>query len=382
MADVGLNSNLEVDQRKFHVQTSTNIEGGFIKSEVFEQGRFLYSELQYYERRRHQDEKGLEYRIRRLADRFHRSIVEEIEALFHISERINREDDAQAHEKIGRIFLFMHVYDKAEFHFSRAMELDPLRHSSGVYLGRTYYRQRKYQQAHTVLSNLLKYNIQYPDFYNLFGLICLARKQYIQALQYLKQALHYNPEYVEAHVNVMRVLLRRIQFLRAENRSGEKTKVVAFLKLTLQKVHDIGDETARKFVQQLFQQIQKGAFSKAVAFADEFFEKHFEKQFPPELIGHQFYLFLKYYSDDVTFSLLERFEERLRQVIEARANYPDLWYYLGLIHLMQCRYYFLQGKDYFREATRINPNFEKAVKNCRIIENDSREFLALIKAIV
>ncbi|NOX37815.1 MAG: hypothetical protein GXO78_09800 [Calditrichaeota bacterium] len=382
MADVGLNSNLEVDQRKFHIQTSTNIDGGFIKSEVFEQGRLLYSELYYYERRRQQDDKGLERRIRQLADQFHRTIVEEIEALFHISERVNQENDAQAHEKIGRIFLFMHVYDKAEFHFSRAMELDPQRYSSGVYLGRTYYRQRKFQQAHAVLSNLLKYNIQYPDFYNLFGLISLERKQYIQALQYLKQALHYNPEYVEAHVNLMRVLLRRIQFLRAENRPEEKNKVISFLKITMQKVHEIGDDSTRKFVQQLFQQIQKGAINKAVAYADEFFEKHFEKRFPPELIGHQFYLFLKYYSDEVTFSLLERFEERLQQAIDARINYPDLWYYIGLIHLMQCRHYFLQGKDYFREATRINPNFEKAAKNRRIIENDSREFLALIKAIV
>ena len=37
MADIGLNQNFKVGNREFHIQTVTNVEEGFVRSEIFEQ---------------------------------------------------------------------------------------------------------------------------------------------------------------------------------------------------------------------------------------------------------------------------------------------------------------------------------------------------------
>lgn len=382
MADVGLNSNLTLDHRQFHIQTSTNIEEGYIRSEIFEQGRLLYLERYDYERRHQKDAKLLEKRIQQLTDYFHRTILEELEALFFISERVHQDGDPRSHERLGLIFLYLHIFDKAEEHLQKAAAVEDHLYSSSVYLARTYFMQRKYQQAATTLAKLLGKNVPYPDFYNMFGLIALERKQFLQALQYLKQALRLNADYLEAHINLIRVLLRRVQLLRATSHREDVEKVVHFLKIIVQKLQKLATGDVLEFSKKLGDMIGRSMLNKAVGYADDFYEERFIRRFPPELIGYQFYLFLRYYSDEITFDLLQRFEDRMQTAVENSPDYPDLWYYLGLIHLMQCRYYFLQGKDYFNEATRINPNFEKASKNRRIIENDSREFLALIKAIV
>ncbi len=382
LADVGLNSAIELGQRKFHIQTSTALEEGKIIAEVFEQGRLLFHEVYPYERRRRSDDKLLEKRVKTVLENFHAAILEELEALFHISRRLESVTDRLAHERLGYVFLNLHVFDKAEHHLRRALELDPHHYSSSIYLARCYYSQKKYQKAISVLNQYLKENIPYADFYHMLGLVMVERNKFLAALQHFKKAIQLNPHYVEAHINIARTLLRRIQLLKLQEQEADIEKNINFLKATLKKILTLNPDSEAEFVKKVFQYLKKNQLNQAEAFVTDYWEKHYVRRQPPELIAHLFYLFLKYYEEEMSLELLERFADRMQNALEKNPGYPDLWNYYGLLNIMLCRYYFFEGKQDIQRALEINPGFIKAKSNYRVLENDSREFSLLIQKIV
>ena len=112
MEDIGLNQNIVVGSREFHIQTATLLEEGFVRAEVFEKGRLLFVENSRYERREPESNKGAETRLKKVVDQVHQTIIEEIDSLFETSERIFEENNPLPHEKIGLVFLYMHIFDK------------------------------------------------------------------------------------------------------------------------------------------------------------------------------------------------------------------------------------------------------------------------------
>jgi hypothetical protein len=101
----------------------------------------------------------------------------------------------------------------------------------------------------------------------------------------------------------------------------------------------------------------------------------------PEIVGYEFYLWLRYLPDRLDVEKLLYFEDKFTKTLADNDDYADMWNYLALIHLLLCREHFLKGLQNFKEATRINPQYTKAKNNLRLVENDGREFLSLIKAI-
>ena len=80
--------------------------------------------------------------------------------------------------------------------------------------------------------------------------------------------------------------------------------------------------------------------------------------------------------------MIKRFEHQLDRAIESHPEYADLWNNLGIVHLIQCRNLFLQALNEFDHALEINPAFDKARKNKKLVENDGKEFLILLRAIL
>jgi|GEM_PF-2349924 len=383
MADIGLNQNLSVGPREFHLQTATILDEGIIRTEVFQKGRLLFVENHRYERRDGKEERGAEARLRRIVDQFHQAIIEEIDSLFEISDRVFDENQPAPHEKIGLVFLYMHIFDKAELHFKRSIELQPDRKSSYVYLGRCYYLQKRYQQAIEILSNLPDNQTNYPDVHNLMGLIMTEKRNFRKAFDYFKLALNQNSSYIEAFFNLAEALMQRtITLLQSQEREAEIKKSTDFIKIMLKKIHTHGNAEDRQQSSMISKALLQNDMHKALSLIHEHREKNYVRRVPPEVVGYQFYLRLFYSEEELSSEALEGYEEKIASALEYNPSYADLWHYLALIHLMQCRHYFLAGLDNFRDATRINPNFEKAVKNLRLVENDGREFLSLIKTIV
>ena len=75
MPDIGYNDNVSVLGRTFHIQTASNSSKGLARCEVFEKGRLIRTYEIDFERRRVQDEEGLEQRIRNIVSGLHKETM-------------------------------------------------------------------------------------------------------------------------------------------------------------------------------------------------------------------------------------------------------------------------------------------------------------------
>lgn len=382
MADIGLNQNISIRNRKFHIQTATNVEEGTIRTEVFEQGRLLFAENHTYERRTSDNESGGEQRLRKVLDDFHQSVISSVETFFEISRILENQNHIISHYRLGAIFLSLHIFDQSEHHFKRAIEIDPKFYSAYIALARCYFYQKKIQEAGDLLETPVKADVKYPDLFNMWGMVLLEQKKYIHALNHFRHAIQLNPKYKEAFFNIASAIFRRIALLRSQKKTDEIKRNLQFLNAVLNKIYKIGNEEDQSLVKQVKQAFVKTNFAKIQSLIYDYRNKLFYQRIAPEIIGYEFYLRLMYQPEGLDTSTLTLFQQKISKILAENADYADMWNYRALIHLLLCRDYFLKGLENIKQATVINPNFKKAKSNLRLVENDGREFLSLIKAIV
>ena len=381
MADIGLNQNISLRNRKFHFQTATNIEDGIIRTEVFEQGRLMYAQDNRYERRGSGNPEGGESRLRQSLDQFHRSIITSLKAYFDISDILQTVDNAVSHYRLGAIFLSLHVFDKCQQHLLKCISLDPKFYSAHIALARCYFYQKNYKDSEEILQTLVKTEIPYPDLYNLLGMVMLEQKNYIQCLNHFRNAVKLNQKYKEAYFNIAAAIFKRISYLRTQDKGEDVQKNLDFLNVILNKIDKVGNNDDRAIVAELRKAFTAKNFGKIQTLIYDYRHRLFYQRMLPEIIGYEFYLWLRYLPDRLDIEKLLYFEDKFTKTLADNDDYADMWNYLALIHLLLCREHFLKGLQNFKEATRINPQYTKAKNNLRLVENDGREFLSLIKAI-
>jgi Tfp pilus assembly protein PilF len=381
MADIGLNQNISIRNRKFHFQTATNIEDGIIRTEVFEQGRLMYAQDNRYERRGSGNPEGGESRLRQSLDQFHRSIITSLKAYFDISDFLQTADNAVSHYRLGAIFLSLHIFDKCQQHLLKCISLDPKFYSAHIALARCYFYQKNYKDSEEILQTLVKTEIPYPDLYNLLGMVMLEQKNYIQCLNHFRNAVKLNQKYKEAYFNIAAAIFKRISYLRTQDKGEDVQKNLDFLNVILNKIDKVGNDDDRAIVAELRKAFAAKNFGKIQTLIYDYRHRLFYQRMLPEIIGYEFYLWLRYLPDRLDIEKLLYFEDKFTKTLADNDDYADMWNYLALIHLLLCREHFLKGLQNFKEATRINPQYTKAKNNLRLVENDGREFLSLIKAI-
>jgi len=381
MADIGLNQNVAIRNRNFHFQTATNIEDGIIRTEVFEQGRLMYAQDNRYERRGSRNPEGGENRLRQALDQFHRSMILSLRAYFELSDILQTDENAISHYRLGAIFLSLHIFDKCQQHLLKCISLDPKFYSANIALARCYFYQKKYKESEEILQTLVKTEIPYPDLYNLLGMVMLEQKNYIQCLNHFRYAVKLNQGYKEAYFNIAAAIFKRISYLRTQDKGEDVQKNLDFLNIILKKIDKVGNDDDRAVVTQLREAFTAKNFSKIQTLIYDYRHRLFYQRMLPEIIGYEFYLWLKYLPHRLDTEKLLYFENKFSNTLEDNDDYADMWNYQALIHLLLCREHFLKGLQNFKEATRINPQYTKAKNNLRLVENDGREFLSLIKAI-
>jgi hypothetical protein len=381
MADIGLNQSVSIRNRKFHFQTATNIEDGIIRTEVFEQGRLMYAQDNNYERRGSRNPEGGENRLRQALDRFHRSMISNLRVYFEFSDILQSEENAISHYRLGAIFLSLHIFDKCQQHLLKCISLDPKYYSANIALARCYFYQKKYKESEEILQTLVKSEISYPDLYNLLGMVMLEQKNYIQCLNHFRHAVKLNQKYKEAYFNIAAAIFKRISYLRTQDKGEDVRKNLDFLNIILNKIDKVGDDDDRAVVAELRKAFAAKNFSRIQTLIYDYRHRLFYQRMLPEITGYEFYLWLKYLPEHLDTEKLLDFERKFSKTLENNADYADMWNYQALIHLLLCREHFLKGLQNFKEATRINPQYIKAKNNLRLVENDGREFLSLIKAI-
>ena len=381
MSDIGYNDNVSVSNRTFHIQTASNIKKGTARCEVFEQGKIISTHDLEFERRRSSSEDSLEGRVREIVSALHQDTMEEIELMFQIRDKVKKLKHSPSNIKLGLIFLQNNLIKDAIEQFELALSIDPDSGDALNKLGLAYIKLGQNNTAMNYFKTAIEKGYNYADVYHNLGLALLNEKQHYKALNQFQEAIRINPKYSQAHYNLAIVYLESILLDKSENLLPPPSIRMERAQQILTK---LSSDSSNGF-EKISTKVSDALSEKDLTSAINILVANRDKVFPPEidsLIGMDFYLKFMYGGRKLNTELIQKFEDRLNQAIEKNNHYADLWNSLGIVHLIQCRNLFLQALSEFDKALELNPSFDKALKNKKLVENDGKEFLILLRAIL
>lgn len=381
MADIGYNDNVSVSNRTFHIQTASNIKKGTARCEVFEQGKIISTHDLEFERRRSSSEDSLEGRVRDIVTALHQDTIEEIELMFQIRDKVKKLKHSPSNIKLGLIFLQNNLIKDAIEQFELALSIDPDSGDALNKLGLAYIKFGQNNTAMNYFKTAIEKGYNYADVYHNLGLAFLNEKQHYKALNNFQEAVRINPKYSQAQYNLAIVYLESILLDKSENLLPPPS-------IRMERAHQLlsklSEDSSNGF-DKISTKVSDALAEKDLTTAINLLVTNRDKVFPPEidsLIGMDFYLKFMYGGRKLNTELIQKFEDRLNQAIEKNNHYADLWNSLGIVHLIQCRNLFLQALSEFDKSLELNPSFDKALKNKKLVENDGKEFLILLRAIL
>ena len=79
---------------------------------------------------------------------------------------------------------------------------------------------------------------------------------------------------------------------------------------------------------------------------------------------------------------MEHYEKQISKEVTHYEGFADYWNEMGVVHLIQCRDFFLKAVNEFEQAVNINPKYSDAKQNHDLIKNNKKGFLILLRAIL
>ncbi len=381
MPDIGFNDNIKIGDRVFHVQTATVKAKGLVRCEVFEQGRLITSQVFKYERRQSAGAQPSDQHIRNYVKDVHSSTIDEIKFLFKVAERIKRVPNTGSLIKLGTLFLKHNLITDAVETFKQVLEIDPKSNRALLLLASTYTKLNRNDEAINLLQRVIKSGYTYADVYNKLGLAFLNKKSHVKALNAFQEALRINPQYTEAQYNSAITYLQSVLIDPSSSFLPPASIRIERARQLLEKVSAQNTRFKETIANEVEQHLDRSEINEAL----QMLVRERERLFPQDtasLISTSFYLKFMYDGINLTEKEIKQYERELKEAIRLKPNYADLWNSLGIVHLIQCRNLFLQALNEFDRALEINPSYEKALKNKKLVENDGREFLILLRAIL
>lgn len=363
--DVGLNSDIKASKKRLHLQTSLLKEKSLLSLELFDGGELTS--------RRYQNVAAdiSEPKIQEI----HNQIKENIEFLFEIKDDVRQRKNVPALVHLGRMFVDVGLYDQAVESLQYALRMQE---NSAVNfdLAKAYYFSEQFEKA---VEQLNQSPEQYADVHFYRGLSLWKLDRYAEALKALRQAIKINTNYAEANFYYGYVLVDScikkptlpdlaspIERLKQSERYFE-TAVLHHEKL---------DEN---LVESGLQKAQDSNFEEGLAILDQAHSKGWsetQKNWSSEL-------FLRFmYSTGNESDVITHIIDRLSSLIDKYPEYADLRHALGSAYLIKGWYCFSKATNQFKKALDINPDFEKSLKNTRLLQNDGRGLLILLRAVL
>lgn len=367
MENIGLNNDVAVGGRKFHVQTNFSESEQVIISNAFNEGEVIDS-------RRVTladgvSEEDLEARMNDV----HQEMITEMEVLYYIYEKVKTVRHAVSANKLGLLFLQKNLVQEAIEQFNLALEIDPNFAEAYNNHGKALLVEENYDQAIEILEKGVAAAPNFADLRNYLGVAYLRSRHFDEAVRHLESAIELNPDYLGAQFHLGLAKLGQSLNGAAE---GEPQEALRHLELAAE---NMNEEKIASF-DQIMELVHQGSYEEAVERFLETRPKDVLMNFMN--IENEFYLKFMYGGKGKDDSFISDYVNKLGELIQENPTYADVHNNLGIAHLIQCRNLFLKALDEFRAALKINPNFKKAEKNLKLAENDGKGFLILLRAIL
>jgi len=311
----------------------------------------------------------------------HEEMISEVELLFKIAEKVSKLKHSPSNVKVGIMFLQNNMIDDAIKQFKKAIDFDPDYAEAYNNLGMTYIEIGEYKKAIKTYELIINRNGQYTDMFNNYGLALLMDNQIAEAQEQFKTALRLNRNYLEAHYNMALMYLKSTFAGNGQLKAPPPSVRIQRAFEHLEKIQEKKIKVFEGVYDKLQKYLNKNKIEEAVVILEENRTKVFPRGIS-NLISTNFYLKFMYGGKGLDHETIKRYEHRLNIALEDNQDYADIWNNLGVIHLIQCRNLFLQALTEFNRSLELNPGFDKAIKNKKLVENDGKEFLILLRAIL
>ncbi|MCB0832844.1 MAG: tetratricopeptide repeat protein [Bacteroidetes bacterium] len=382
MEQIGINSNVFAGGKVFHIQTAGNPVGLSIQTEIFDAGRIVAVQ-------RHKLDQGpgkvSHDRFKDILAEFHQEISWELELLFYMRDKIHNVKHPLSHYKLGALFLHKGLDEDAATEFRLAIEKNSQMAEAHNGLGLSFLKKGKYADAESSFRYALTIQPGYADMHHNLGLVLAKMGKFDESLKSFEAALQINPKYGAAQLGLSTTLLEHASVHRRNGGSEKSEKLEAraleLIRLFVQESTDPADNrffTYRR--DKIVKHVQTGEMDLAVDVIKEIKEALQEPALDETV--HGFYLKFLFGGAGKDEAVLNDYRHKLEKVASEKPEFADLRNSLGMVYLIQCRNLFIQAMNEFRKAYEINPNYKNAYKNFRLVQNDGREFLNLLRAIL
>ena len=380
MENIGLHDKIEIEDRVFDVHTGLIADHEKVLCEVFEKGMFLTS--REFPIRLRSDSKKLNYDfLNKVTKKFHNTIVDELESLYLIEEKLEKFKHSLSHFHLGNLFLMRNLYKEAIRQFEIAIQQDPKHIKANIGLGVSYLKLKEFQKANEIFLTTLKLGEKYPDVLNYTGLSFLFLDNYDKATTLFKEAININPNYHECQFNLGVALYKSaLDGAKDPKAIAVPARIVIYLK----QVRDLDrykDQTWQKQFNQLIELLKDNNHDVIIPEIENFQLKLISFS-PIKAKIFEFYLRFLFGGSELTPEMIELYEEHFITESENVKKYPDYWNDLGVYNLIKSRSFYLRSIAEFEKAIELAPNFEDAKKYRDMIKSNEKGFLILLRAVL
>ncbi|MDZ7374647.1 MAG: tetratricopeptide repeat protein [candidate division KSB1 bacterium] len=371
---MGLHSEIEFGERKLLIESSFYPEQRTIVSNVFDDGHLV-------EKREWALSADLpDHELSERLEECHRRMTAEYEILEYIQKKIRTVSHPPSNNRLGLVFLAKGLYREALREFTVAIKGDPGKAEYYGNLARALLALGRPEDALSAVDEGLERGPNFADLHNLRGLVLLRLDRHADAVKAFQEAVQYNPSYGEAHLNLALSLLATV---RQNMEHPDLPPVLTRIRKALASVKQ-AVEASPVLDPAEAEPVFEAVKLQDLARAERLIEALRAKLPSPEslLYDHEFYLQFMYGGKGKDEEALQTYIQWLQEELQAHPEYPDLHNNLGVAYLIAARNLFTKAIDEFREALRINPNFERAAKNLRLAQNDGKGFLILLRAVL
>jgi len=374
MENIGFNNDVQVGGKIFHVQTEYMEPTEKAVSSVFEDGRLIM--------KKNVDLSASQppLQIRNEVSTLHRQMMQEVEMMFFISDKVRTIRHASSNYKLGLLFLSRNLFEEAIDEFRKAVAIDHDFAEAYLQLGKAYLKANLLQQAKETFAEGLSKKDSYADLHFYLGYTYFLLNQPHEALKELKRALEINPSFIKAQFWLSYLYLKTIVDNLQDNVLPAKIERLNEAKERLSKIIEQDSPFKSKYIQLALDGIEENDFEKVLSALDKAAE---DGDVSTETeVENEFYLKFMFGGKGKDDQFIHEYTGKLKGLLTKYPDYPDLHNQLGIAYLIQCRNLFLNALEEFRHALTLNPDFTRAQKNLKLAENDGKGFLILLRAIL
>lgn len=374
MQQLGLNSDVQLGEKRLHIQTTFSSANSKIVSNVFHKGRVIHSrELDVPAGQKNGE---LDSRLKAA----HQMIIAEFENIFHIARKVYQVRHPVSCNKLGLVFMKNGLIDEAIASFQLAIETEPGFAEAYHNLGLCYLERKDFERAEHHFRQALERASDFADIVFSLGRLNLERDALGKAYDFFKKCLTLNPKYFAAHYHICLTLL--LSLIKGDD-DTQLPSEDARQQLILKHLDEAGS-AFKPFVSNLSMQARTAFVAGNLREALDFLRRAYEHARPEcdMTFDHEFYLKFMYGGKGKDNAFIGHYIDQLTGAIEKQPNFADLHNNLGIAYLIMCRNLFLKALEEFRLALKINPKFKRAEKNLRLAENDGKGFLILLRALL